>query len=51
LAQSATSGRIADHLANVRDAGGTITANNLKWNQGKDWTPPPRDKIELEINA
>ena len=38
-------------IANVRDAGGTITANNFKWNQGKDWIPPPRDTIELEINA
>lgn len=38
-------------IASVRDAGGTITANNFKWNQGKDWIPPPRDTIELEINA
>jgi hypothetical protein len=38
-------------IAKVRDAGGTITARNFKWNQGRYLVPPPRDAIELEIAA
>jgi hypothetical protein len=36
-------------IAKVREAGGTITAKNFKWNQGRELVPPPRDAIELEI--
>lgn len=38
-------------IAKVRDAGGTITAKNFKWNQGRNLVPPPRDAIELEITV
>jgi hypothetical protein len=40
-----------DIIAKVRDAGGTITANNFKWHRRKEWVPPPKTAIELEITA
>jgi hypothetical protein len=40
-----------DIIAKVREAGGTITANNFKWHRGKEWVPPPRSAIDLEITA
>jgi len=38
-------------IAKVREAGGTITAKDFKWNQGRNLVPPPRGAIELEITT
>jgi hypothetical protein len=40
-----------DIIAKVREAGGTIDANNFKWHRGKELVPPPRVAIELEITV
>jgi hypothetical protein len=40
-----------DIIDKVRAAGGTITAKNFKWNQGKGWVPPPKGVIEIEIGV
>jgi hypothetical protein len=36
-------------IAKVREGGATISAENFKWNRGRDVISPPRDAIELEI--
>ncbi len=41
----------SDIIGKVREAGGTITAKDFRWNQGRELVPPPRDAIELEITA